>query len=164
VNCSEISLGQWMHVSKGDFLTVPLEILDSFPTLDMPPLFDGSMRGVVTKSQKMFLIRWSEYFHVFQVPNNNTFSIFHVEQSKILTDIDDFWFNEMNVEQMADLYTEGTLLKLHTSKQVYIVSNMTKKTIGSIAVLYAHGLDLENIKMPRYQYLLDILPDGGEFI
>jgi hypothetical protein len=164
VNISELSLGRWMHVSKGDFLSVPIKILDFFPTFNMPPFFDGNLRGVVTKSQNMFLIRWSEHFLVFQVAHITTFSLFHVEQSNLLTDIDDFWFNEMHIEQMADLYADGTLLKLHACKQVYIVSNFTKKTVRSMDVIYAKGLDLEKVKIIKYSYLLDILPDGGELM
>jgi hypothetical protein len=161
VNSSEFSLGQWMHVSKGDFLTVPLPILDSFPTLEMPPFFIGNffffLRGIITKNQRMFLIYWSEFFVVYHVPNNSTFSIFKVEQSKI----DDTF---MKVEEMEDFYSEGTLIRLHSSKQVYVVSNMTKKSVSGMAVLYAHGLDLENVKVARHSLFLDIIPDGGEFV
>jgi hypothetical protein len=131
----------------------------------MPPFFDGNLRGIVTKNQRMFLICWSDFFVVYHVPNNSTFSIFKVEQSKILTDVDDFWIDDtfMKVEEMEDFYSEGTLIRLCSSKQVYVVSNMTKKSISGMAVLYAHGLDLENVKVARRPLFLDIIPDGGEF-
>lgn len=95
LNVSEKILGQWMHVSKGDYITLPLGIMNLFPTLYMPPLLDGHLRGVVTKNMALFLIPLNSKFTVIEVSNFTTFFVFHVEMSNILKNVDDFWFDDI---------------------------------------------------------------------
>lgn len=59
-------------------------------------------------------------------------------------------------------YPDGTLIRFHDSKQVYVMLEGTKRLIPSRVVFQQHGFDFEDVKVVTDATLFSLIDNGPD--
>jgi len=153
-----------LHVGPGDVLTLPLELLNSMETREMPAILffneTHKFHAVETTSGALYITR-EKHCSAVSLPNTSLFPIVIPEfrPENIIRNVDDFWFYDVKIFQ--NTFQDGSLVRLFNDKTIYLVRENARLKIPSLDVFVSHGYDFDQVKVVEDPFLLDILPLAG---
>lgn len=135
-----------MHFGLGDVMTVTSSVLRSIPVLGaMPPLFDGERKVVTTVSGRLFVILETDVAIALSSLDDLA-GINQTYWEKPLEGVDDMWLELVEpLQGIPHFFKDNTLIRLHTSKQVFWIKDWSKFPVHGREVFSSRGWEFENV-------------------